>query len=202
MYYVLERQEGVGCPVFINALLHEEFHEGGANINMDYDWHFMPYPQKLRPLPKELFLISKDRKYNFDFASDFNGFIVSAEFLNIVESFDLGHWERSKLHVSDQKGKNISDKEYHFLRLPREHRQKGIVDQQNSKLDVRKNGEIKKIWSLALNNMPLPDMFLSDEVSLTNVALFSEAFFQRAKGLTLRGCRFVDVVNIGTIKPA
>lgn len=65
MYYALDRQAGSGRSVFINAMLHEEFIEGDANVAMEYAWNFAAPPALLARLPDELVLISTDRKYTF-----------------------------------------------------------------------------------------------------------------------------------------
>ncbi|MDN3575946.1 Imm43 family immunity protein [Chitinimonas viridis] len=202
MYYVFERKEGVGRPVFINGMLHEKFIEGGANVAMEYDWNFAAPPDLPAKLPEKLVLISKDKKYAFDLASDFNGQIISARLLSLMMPFGLEDWEISSLTVVNQKGVSIVDQDYFFIRLPITKLQKDIVDIEKSKLDVRKNGEIKKIWDLAIQSRSLPNIFMSNEISLINVIFIGSEVAEKLQTVRLHGFNIVPASQAGVIKPA
>ncbi|GLR14222.1 hypothetical protein GCM10007907_30120 [Chitinimonas prasina] len=202
MYYVFERKEGVGCPVFVNGMLHEQFMEKGANVAMEYDWVFAAPPDLPAKLPEKLVLISKDRKYAFDLASAFNGQLISARLLSLMTPFGLEDWEISSLTVVNQKGVSIVDQDYFFIRLPRTKRQKDIVDIEKSKLDVRKNGEIKKIWDLAIQSRSLPSIFMSNEVSLRDVIFIDAEVAEKLQTVPLRGLNIVPASKAGVIDPA
>ncbi|UTH76596.1 Imm43 family immunity protein [Chromobacterium sp. IIBBL 290-4] len=200
MYYILDRKDGLGRPPFINAMMHESFIEKGADVPMEYDWNFAPPPEKTKPLPNSLWLISKDKKYNFDFATTFNGHIVSEEFLSLMNTFDISRWEKSELNVVDQKGKSITEKKYYFIRESRSFWEKDIINLEKSKIDTRKNGEIKKIWSLSIKNCDLPDIFHSTEVALTGFVFFSERFYQSACDFKWGGFEFISSEYIGNAR--
>lgn len=201
MYYILERIIESGRPPFINAMLHEQFHENGANQPMEYAWNFAVPPNELDKLPPRLFLISKDRDYHFDFVSSFNGHIVSDKFLDAMKKFDLNKWEISELTVVNQKGNSISQKKYFFIRLPRKCWEKEIIDEENSIYEKRKNGEIKKITKLTILDKPLPDIFVSNEISLLNFVFFSDHFINAIKNESWCGFRISLCMNAGVIKP-
>ncbi|MBW7569148.1 hypothetical protein KIF53_21590 [Chromobacterium subtsugae] len=196
MHYILNRKDGIGRPPFINAMLHESFIEKGADIPMEYDWNFAPPPEMPKPLPKTLYLISKDKKYNFDFATTFGGHIVSGKFLELMDQFGIPTWERAALTVTNQKGQAISQKKYYFIREVRKFWKSNIVDIEKSKLDIRKNGEIKKIWSLAIKGNDLGDIFHSTEIALTGFVFFSESFYQEAKKTEWDGFQFLSCDQI------
>lgn len=202
MHYVLERVDEPGRPPFINALLHEQFHENGATLPMEYGWNFSIPPAQPGKLPPHLFMIAKDKKYDFDFASSFNGYIVSGDFLDAMKKVGIENWEISRLTTVNQQGIEISRKQLFFIRLPRYYWVREIVDKERSVFEERRNGEIKKISTLVLADKIFPDIFISTEISLTSVVFFSEKFIDIIKDSPWCGLKITPCIHAGIIKPA
>lgn len=73
---------------------------------------------------------------------------------------------------------------------------------QKSKLDVRKNGEVKKIWELVLQDRILPSIFISSEVLLLNVIFIHADVADKSRVLLPHGFKIVPASQAGLIKPA
>lgn len=115
--FFLHETKAPGCPVFMNGQLHENFSARGADQDMKYPWFAAPDGQQLADLPSELWLITKDRGYTFDFRQAFNGYLVSRELLAELKLHD--GWQSAPVHVVDRARKPTTDVEYHFIRAPR-----------------------------------------------------------------------------------
>lgn len=202
MYYVLEKDNGPGCPSFLNAMLHENFIEKGASVPIEYPWYFTQPSEPTHPLPPELFFITKDKKYSFDFATDFGGHIVSHRFLEKMQLFDLSAWEISKLKAVDQKKSPVSENKYYFIRQSRKLWISEAIDTNKSILEKRKNGEIKKISKLVLKDEQFPEIFCTTEISLSNIVFFGENFVNKIKPELWHGFKVSPCENAGLIKPA
>lgn len=175
-YFFFRELKNTGCPVFINGLIHEEFHAKGADMEMNYNWYWVDSGQKLANLPNELWLISKDRLYSFDFRQAFNGYIVSERLLSLMDDFEVKNWEKCKLNIVNKKKEKISKINYFFLRKPKNKLSKDLIDIDLSKIDWRKNGEKRSIQNLKLINEIEDDIFLIDDLALSGTIFCSEIF--------------------------
>jgi hypothetical protein len=199
MHFALAQQEQARCPIFLNGLIHEEFTEDGFDRPMRYDWHYPVGTAALADLPAELWLISKNRAYDFDFRSQFGGHIVSADFLELMRYMETGGWQAAKLHAVSTKGRRISAKDYYFVKFPRAEllRTEEVVDFDGSRIDYRRDGQIKKVWELRFKRPPQRDLFLLDCIPLLDVVFCSARFAEAAGRLGPKGVDFVELPALG-----
>jgi hypothetical protein len=115
--YFLHETKAPGCPVFMNGQLHETFSARGADLDMNYPWHAAPSGQPLADLPAELWLITKDKDYSFDYRQAFNGYLVSGELLKELDTND--GWQSAPVQVVSRTKATVTEVEYHFIRAPR-----------------------------------------------------------------------------------
>ncbi|MFG2632023.1 Imm43 family immunity protein [Streptomyces sp. NPDC048473] len=204
LYFALAYKKEARCPVFLNGMIHEAFSDNGYDRSMQYTWHYAMGHAPLADLPPELWLIAKDRAYDFDFHTSFDGHVVSGDFLSLMQSTDTGSWQAARLHAVSTKGKRISVKDYFFVKFPRAELLKveDVVDLERSKIDYRRDGQIKKVWELRFRKSPERDLFFLDCISLLGVAFCSERFTEGAKRFRPRGVEFVELPEIGAIHSA
>ncbi|MFE3502465.1 Imm43 family immunity protein [Kitasatospora sp. NPDC059160] len=204
MHFALAYQDEARCPAFLNGLIHEEFSDDGHDRPMQYAWHYATGDSPLADLPAELWLITKDRAYDFDFHTQFDGHVVSGEFLALMRATDTGGWQAAKLNVVSSKGRRIPAKDYYFVKFPRTELLKveDVVDLAGSRIDFRRDGQIKKVWELRFGTPPERDLFLFDSIPLLGVAFCSERFAEAARRFGPRGVTFVELPDIGTVQSA
>ncbi|MFJ9611394.1 Imm43 family immunity protein [Kitasatospora sp. NPDC101176] len=204
-YFALAYRGEARCPVFLNGVLHEEFAEGAFDRPMTYGWqHDAPGEGPPDDLPAELWLVTKDRSYGFDFHTAFGGHVVSAGFLELLRAGDTGDWQVSRLQVVSAKGRPIPAKEYSFVRFPRSAllSTERLVDPERSRIDLRRDGQVKKVWELRFAESPERDFFLLDSVALSGVAFCSRRFAEAAERLGPKGVEFVPLPGIGSLQSA
>lgn len=200
MYFFFHELKQPGCPAFIDGMLHEKFSAKGADTDMDYRWHWVEPGERLEPLPEELWLITKDRKYNFDFRCAFNGYIVSAMLLRELDAAGCGSWERASLRVVSRKKEPISDVEYFFLRGNKGLFAADAIDVGASGIVRRKNGEIKQIRSLKLAPNINAPVFILDEVAALGVMFCGESLASELRKLPLSGVELLPESAFGTAR--
>lgn len=110
----------VGVPTYLNARLHERWIDGGADEPMRYEWvcRTDTLPSRGQPLafPDELWLISKDKKYDFDLYLAHAGILVSETMLDILDSADLKKFRIARVHAVNNKNENISTKQLFYIK--------------------------------------------------------------------------------------
>jgi hypothetical protein len=125
LLYFLHEVRAPGCPVFLNGQLHDVFKPRGADMEMDYSWP-----------ATDLWLITKDRGYTFDFRKAFGGYLVSRALLDVFDDVVVDGWERAPVKVVDGSKRTVSDVEYHFLRDSRDVHVAELTDSTESPLFV------------------------------------------------------------------
>lgn len=117
-YYILNNDKNkTGVPVLLNAVLAEEFNPQNPMPPMvGYSWCCAYRNERI--YPDELYLISKDRLYTFDYIRFWDGYVVSSEFLELIKSFSSFRYNIVKLNVIGWKGVKITDKKYYFIEIP------------------------------------------------------------------------------------
>ena len=119
-YYIINRDENCkGVPFLLNAVLAENFDPKNPMPPMKgYSW--TPSPGYAKKFPKELYLISKDRLYKFDYMPFWIGYVISSDFFELIAQHSNFEYTIVKLHTINWKGKVITDKKYFFLYIPYE----------------------------------------------------------------------------------
>lgn len=201
MYFFFHELKSPGCPVFIDGMIHERFSASGADTDMDYPWHWVGPDEQLAPLPDELWLIVKDRKYSFDFRAAFNGYIVSAALLRAFDAAGGGRWERARLNVVNKKQEPISDVEYFFLRENKSTVAVNAIDLEASKIVFRKNGEIKQVQSLRLVPGINQPVFVLDEIAVSGGVFCAESLALTLMKQPLAGVELLPESEFGVAKP-
>ena len=113
--HFLKEAVSAGAPAYLDGLMHEQFHADGASKPMKYDWaKSSPIGRKWKPAPAELWLVTKDRHYDFDFRAAFGGFMVSRTLWDALNA-DSNAWHASGVHAVDAKGQPVSSKSYVFV---------------------------------------------------------------------------------------
>lgn len=201
MFFFFHELKSTGCPVFIDGMIHERFSAKGADTEMDYPWHWAGPDERLTPLPDELWLITKDRKYSFDFRSAFNGYIVSAALLRAFDSVAGGGWDRAPLRVVNKKQEPISQLEYFFLRGNRDLIAANAIDLEASRIVRRKDGEIKQIQSLRLAPDIDKPFFVLDEIAALGVVFCSDVLAKALAQQPLNGVELLPESSFGQAPP-
>lgn len=181
------------CPTLLEGILHTEFFEKEPFEARDSDaGEWRTTKNIITELPKELWFISKDRKYEFDLRWDSEGFFISIEFLNLLLKFDIKNFQYTKLHMVNKRKESIASKEYYYVRFY--DRLEDVIDMDKSNIEFYKqNGRIKKIWDLQLKStITFPDVFLINNTRLLNIIFCSEEFKEEAENLNIMGINFVS----------
>ncbi len=170
---------------------------------MDADWHDAGPDEALAPLPEKLVLITKDKRYDFDFCTAFEGHIVSERFLNAFQAFKTSRWEVAELDIVNPKGVSVAQHKYFFMRQQRADRESvDVIDQAQSKINFRASGEIKNIVSLTIKEHVSADLFSIDEITLLGFVFLSSHAATVLKELNLAGAEVVDTGKVGSIDRA
>ncbi|AIQ13783.1 Imm43 family immunity protein [Paenibacillus durus] len=184
-FYAMEKKSGRGVPIFLNAVLAEEYNQKNPMPDMDYEWNFSSGIRKVN-FPDHLFLICNERLLIFDYYPHFDGFIVSNEFLKVFRGYSsMEGYQLVPLETLSWKGKKITEKKYYYL-FP--YKEEDWVDFQASKYVVEK-GEtvediistgglfIKKIEKIILKEPEIDkEVFTLRGSTLTNYLFCSEIF--------------------------
>ncbi|RRV03875.1 hypothetical protein EGJ27_23545 [Pseudomonas sp. v388] len=200
MHYTLAMKKEKYCPSFIDGVLNEVFYAGIYDEGMGESWYYVEPGETLASLPAKLILVTKDKKYDFDFRSAFGGHIISEHFFSIFETLSKGNWEIAKLDIVTPKGEKSGASNYYFIRQRAEHRESiEIIDRSNSNIDYRKTGEIKHIASLAVKPDVDKDVFSIRDTSLLGYIFFSAYAAEMLQKIELKGFEIVDSREIGKI---
>ncbi|MPQ65275.1 MULTISPECIES: DUF1629 domain-containing protein [unclassified Pseudomonas] len=203
MFYTLAFKKDKNCPTFIDGVIHESFSPGAYDDSMDADWHDAGPDETLAPLPEKLVLITKDKRYDFDFCTAFEGHIVSERFLKVFQNLKTSRWEVAELEIVNPKGISVAQRKYFFMRQQRADREAvDVIDQTQSKINFRANGEIKNIISLTLKENVSTDFFSIDEITLLGFIFLSPHAAAALKELNLVGAEVVDTGKVGSIDRA
>jgi len=175
-YYIIKNDfKGSGSPATLNAVLAERFDAANPMPPMSgYSW------TKSKDLdiefPSDLFLISKDCYYDFNYIGFWKGFVVSEQFKAFIDKYLL-EYKKVNLITLNHEGKDISNKKYYFVYIPMKNRV-DIIDYRSSEFvldysilklrglseeDVKKDnnyfGNIKEYKRLIMKNTGNPDVF-------------------------------------------
>ncbi|WP_397457601.1 hypothetical protein AB3464_16025 [Pseudomonas asplenii] len=203
MHYTLAFKKDKNCPTFIDGVIHESFQPGIYDESMEQDWHDAGPDETLARLPEKLVLITKDKHYDFDFCTAFEGHIVSEPFLKAFKTLKSNRWEVAELAIVNPKGVPMAARPYFFIRQRREDRASSkVIDLEKSNIQFRKTGEIKSISSLAIKDNVEEDIFSIDEISLLGFVFLSAHAADVLKGLGLIGVEIVDIGKVGAIERA
>jgi hypothetical protein len=117
-YILYPDQSGLnGVPVYLNARLWENI-ENKANLmeplSKYYEWDTFEY--KINNFPRKLFFIVKAQKISFDYYPYRSGIVVSNDFVQILLKY-TNDFTSVPLEVYSDKLKNITTKEYHFIKF-------------------------------------------------------------------------------------
>lgn len=203
MHYMLAYRKDQNCPIFIDGVIHESFYPGAYDQDMNGEWHYAGPGKPKAPLPEKLTLITKDKKYEFDLKTDFEGHIVSERLWFAIKTIKTGNWEAAKLGIVSPKGIPCESGQYYFIRqqdtdqLPID-----AIDLEKSAVNFRKTGEIKNITSLILKNEIDLDFFCIDEISVLGKIFISSNAADTFNQLKLKGVEIVSTEKLGAVKSA
>nr|WP_186438255.1 Imm43 family immunity protein [Cohnella terricola] len=191
----------------MKSVLAEEFNEKKPMPGMDYKWVKSQGTGKAE-FPDKLYLVCKERLLLFDYFADFQGFIISTEFLKLFNRYSsMEGYQLVPLETISWKGKKITEKQYYNL-FPY-HKEKW-VDYQTSVFQIKqgktledvinKNGllinkyeEIKLIES-AMNK----EVFTLSGAHLNSFLFCSEEFKHELEKAKLVGIDFISIEEFPT----
>ncbi|MFY0519807.1 Imm43 family immunity protein [Lysinibacillus sp. UGB7] len=201
IYGIFKKKEKF-CPTLLDGILHTEFFEKDPFEARESDAGKWRTTKNIKTeLPKELWFVSKDSSYAFDFRRDSQGFFISSEFLNLLLKFGINNFQYTKLYMVNRHKESISSKEYYYVRFY--DRLEDLIDMEKSCIEFYKqDGRIKKIWDLQLKKSnTLPDVFLLNNTRLLSILFCSEEFKKEAEKLKLKGITFVPSNEADVYKP-
>jgi len=116
-YFILSSKKDKGCPEAISsAILYDKFYtsKDAGKINIgDYPWYKNVYIEDTS-FPEGLFLIAKDKLWDFDIRKDSSGyFIVSEDMLTLLQKFSAPISSYAPVMVCSQSSKPISIRNYY-----------------------------------------------------------------------------------------
>lgn len=200
--FAIFEKEAIFCPTLLEGIMHTEFFDKNPFEPRDSDdGEWRAAKNTKTELPKEIWFVSKDRRYEFDFRCVDGGFFVSLEFLNLLKNFGIGNFQYTKSFMVNKNKESISSKEYYFLRFY--DKLEDVIDMENSNIEFYKqNGRIKKFWDLQLKSTTmLPEVFQINNIRLFEVLFCSEEFKKEVEKLKLKGITFVSSNEAGVYKP-
>ncbi|WP_339258749.1 DUF1629 domain-containing protein [Lysinibacillus sp. FSL K6-3209] len=200
--FAIFKKEGIFCPNLLEGIMHTEFFEKNPFEPRDSDdGEWRTSKNIITELPKEIWFVSKDKKYDFDFRWEDGGFFVSLDFLNLLKKFEIRNFQYTKLNMVNKHKESISSKEYYFVRFY--NKLEDVIDMEKSNIEIYKqNGHIKKIWDLQLKSKAmLPEVFQINNIRLFRVMFCSEEFKNEVEKLKLKGIIFVPSNEADMYKP-
>jgi hypothetical protein len=201
-YFALGKKVEAGSPPFLNGLLHDRLIEGGQDVPPEYAWYWVGPGEELAPLPKKLYFHTKDPQYLFDMRSGYQSgdYFVSEGLLDVIESRLDCKYQCAPVELVSNFKTISGSKKYLYLRLDRTNfPSESILEEFSAKVDRRKTGEVKKIWSLPIDSESLPAIFMIRELSIASVILFSDDVCQACMKLNPVGVEFVPSAEIGKL---
>lgn len=170
-YFITSDFSRVGVPMFLEGGLYEDFIEKNTYIK---NYTFPPLDMMITPkwrkkitlddpiqMPEKLYLINKHRKIDFDLYYKDEGFIVSNDLKNIIDSCNHPQFVSSHLEVRTREGVCNTNKEYWYIKIL----------EQSPCIDFEKS-EVKLLNKNSKEQQPRVDKYL-DKV------YFNSSFFIR-----------------------
>lgn len=115
-YYLIKRKENqTGVPTFVNGVLSEKFDINNPMPSMNYDWLRKTPTGRKEELPSKLCLVVKNKLIKSDYINDFHGFIVSEQFLTLIEEVRGKQFDKAQLDVIGWKGNKVTDNKYYYI---------------------------------------------------------------------------------------
>jgi len=186
-----------GVPIFLEAILKEEFDNNDPMGSKDYEWARVRGKKHVE-YPDKLWLICKEKLLLFDYYPFMNGFIASDLFLMAIKEFiDFDNFQQVTLNVISNNGKKISDKSYFFIRFVErikfiDYAKSKYILEKDANLDfVKKVGfGIKKFEKLEINTTE-KQVFIPDDTTFSSYIFCSELVKEEMIKKRLYGFDFV-----------
>lgn len=174
-YYILinnSKKNDISSP--INGVLAEEFDAKNPFPAMKYAWT-KPRDIKNRVYPQELFFIVKnEKKFNLDYASYWDGYIISEEFKEIIDRNKCQPYKKVKLMVINTKGEKIANnRNYYFIDMRAS--TLDAIDYKNSQFTI--DNDMIKLRGLSLDSLYLNNNFFGNIKSYEKLSLDKEEIY-------------------------
>lgn len=177
MIYILHNRN----PIYLDALLSEQYNPVNPFAGMNYEWNKIPKGEKQK-FPDQLFLISRDKKWiDFDYHTQFNGFILSNEFLFFIRShIELDAFQIVPVKVIDLSGNARSQIQYNYL-YP--YKRFNIINYDHSTYISKQGRErneslpINGTWILKYVTLDIREDRFTKDIMVANDVLFGQYFF-------------------------
>lgn len=184
-------------PIFLEAILKEEFDNNDPMGPKDYEWARIK-GKKYVEYPDKLWLVCKEKLLLFDYYPFMNGFIVSDLFLMSIKEFiDIHDFQQVPLNVISSNGKNITDKSYFFIRFVErikfiDYEKSIYILEKDANLDfVKKMGfGIKKFEKMEINTTE-KQVFIPDDTTFSSYIFCSELVKEEMIKKRLYGFDFI-----------
>lgn len=114
-----------GIPTIINGVLTEKFDPKNPLPPMaGYSWTKTRDPNRV--YPSELWLVTKERRFSFDYMQFWDGYIVSKKFKRLLDAHPHPEYKEVRLQVIGWKGKPVTNKDYYFIDIPLANQVNGV----------------------------------------------------------------------------
>ena len=206
-YFSLHPIQGRGTNVFINAVLAEEFDEKNPMPPMSYKWNNPSFRGPV-DFPDFLWLVCKEKLLSFDYHPQFNGFIVSEEFLSLLKEYRDDGFQTVPLKVISWKGKNITEKTYYYIQF---YQWEDCLDYEKSKFQVKENTNPSLVTKAGFGIERFEDIVLKQDCVSKEVFLIyvfklqtrlwcGEEFKAEAQAQKLYGFEFVPTEGLAAYR--
>ncbi|MDR1795196.1 MAG: hypothetical protein LBR25_07350 [Erysipelotrichaceae bacterium] len=190
-YFTLAAKKEKGCPLAIGAMLYDKFYDKKEADKVDvgrFPWYDFHYDMVF---DKELCLIVKDRLWDFDIRMESRYFVVSSEFLALMQDFSAPIRSSAPVQVFSTSGEPISTREYHILNII----QTPIMDiaGADSDYELSKTGTVVR----RMNRLCIKPDFVQHFIKIANTlpAICSDKFRVAAIERGVKGVDFIPLID-------
>ena len=199
-YWALFEKKGKGAPLSLSeGILHTEFikQDPFSALPSDYgDWRTsVNVPVTL---PEELWFVTRDKLYTFDLRFNSGGFIVSKDFLELLQTHASTLFVATRIYMVNRFGDNVASKEYYYIRF---YGYTDMVNYEASNIIYDNKGFIKKPLELILKPDISLDVFMTESSFFFNRLFCTTKFREACFNKSVHGIEFIDVSKAGVYKP-
>ncbi|MDR2913933.1 MAG: hypothetical protein LBV74_03715 [Tannerella sp.] len=197
-YFVLVPKEGKCCPESLSeGILHTQFNPLDPFAPQETDaGEWSKYMHGKTNLPSEFWFVTRERCYDFDFRWDSGGFMLSEQFIHLLDKHHVDNFECAKLNFVNRKGEFVTTKKYFYTKF---FNPLDIINYDKSQIIFEKQGYIKKVIDLCFNDVNTPDLFVLKEWIFFNKLFCTEKITKEIESLKLRGISFIPIEKYGNV---
>jgi hypothetical protein len=160
-YFAIFEKKGRCAPLSLcEGILHSELNRKSPFEPLKSDsGEWRNAMNKRVELPNMLWFVTEDKCYTFDIRWDSGGFFISELMLNLFQKYKTIDYVKTKITILNKKLESVTDKNYYYVKF---YNYTDVIDYSKSKIEFRKQGDLKKPWELILNTEISYDVFMID----------------------------------------